>query len=314
MMETAADSGVVLWLRALRAPSLTAGAMPALVSAAVAAGEGLTFSAAHVALVFFGLVVLQSGVNLVNDLFDDESGLDKDPEFADMAFPLGSRVLQEGLISRGTMKRAAIACFALGAAMGVGLDFVHEGHVVLWLGLLGVTLGYSYTAPPLKIAYRGFGEPITFSLFGPVAGCVAYYVYTGAFSNAAAVASCVLGFWSMTILFLHHFPQRAADAKHGKKTPIVRLGHRGAGRLVPWILAAPYVLLGAAVFAEVLPAAVLAVLLTLPISFKIGRTAWTQPEHERAMAGTAMMTLGLHFLGSALLVGGLLLGEFPLAG
>ena len=302
-----------MWLRALRAPSLTAGAMPALVSAAVAAGQGLEISPAYVALVFLGLIALQSGVNLVNDLFDDESGLDKDPEFADMAFPLGSRVLQEGLISRATMKRAAIGCFALGAVVGVGLDFVHEGHVVLWIGLLGVALGYSYTAPPLKIAYRGFGEPITFSLFGPVAGCGAYYVYTGEFSEAAAVVSCVLGFWSMTILFLHHFPQRAADAKHGKQTPIVRLGHRGAGRVVPWILAAPYLLLGTAVFAGALPVATLAVGLTLPIAFKIGHTAWTRPEHERVMAGTAMMTLGLHFLGSVLLVAGLLFGEFPVS-
>jgi len=301
-------STAALWLRALRAPSLTAGAMPALVSAAVASREGLALSLPHVGLVFFGLVALQSGVNLVNDLFDDESGLDRDPEFADMAFPLGSRVLQEGLISRNAMKRAAVAAFALGGAAGLVLDSVHTGHVVLWLGLLGFALGYSYTAPPLQIAYRGFGEPITFSLFGPVAGCGAYYVYTGTVSSSSVVASCVLGFWSMTILFLHHFPQRAADAKHGKQTPVVRLGHRGAGRVVPGLLAAPYFLIGCAIAGGVFPMAASVVALTIPIAFQVARTAWQRPEHERAMASSALLTLALHFFGSLLLIVGFVFG------
>ena len=304
-------SAAVTWLRALRAPSLTAGAMPALVAFALARMNH-DVAWLHVVGVFVGLVALQAGVNLVNDLFDDASGLDRDPDFDDLAFPLGSRVLQEGIVTRAVMKRAAIACFAIGAACGVALDFVHPGHTVLGLGLLGFALGYFYTAPPLKIAYRGFGEPITFSLFGPVAGCGAFYVYTGGFAWPAFVVSCVVGLWSMTILFLHHFPQREADARHGKRTPVVRLGHERAGRLVPWMLALPYLLVGGSIVAGTFPFATALVVLTLPIAWRVGRAALTRPAHEKAMAGAAMRTLALHFFGSLALIAGFVLG--PLLG
>ena len=300
--------GPVVWLRAVRAPSLTAGAMPVVVAAAAAHADGHAVSVLLVLAVGVGLVALQSGVNLVNDYFDDASGLDADPDFADAAFPLGSRVIQEGLLSRAAVKRAAIVCFAVGAACGLALDAVHPGHVVLGLGALGFALGYSYTAPPLRIAYRGAGEPITFSLFGPVAGLGAYYVLTGTVSATAAVVSCVVGLLAMSILFLHHFPQREADARHGKQTPIVRLGAVHAGRLVPWMIGAPYALVAAAVATGTLGAGALVFALTAPLAWRVARTAFTRPEHDRAMAGAAFQTLGIHFLGSLLLAGGVALG------
>lgn len=297
--------GPLVWLRAVRAPSLTAGAMPVVVAMSAAHAAGETVDAGSALLTGLGLVALQSGVNLVNDYFDDASGLDADPDFAEAAFPLGSRVIQEGLVSRSAVKRAAILCFALGAACGVALDAVHPGHVVLWLGLMGAALGYFYTAPPVQLAYRGAGEPITFSLFGPVAGLGAYYVLTGTVTIAAALVSCVVGFFAMAILYLHHFPQRDADARHGKRTPIVRLGAERAGKLVPFLLAAPYLLVALAVAFDALPPGALALWLTVPLAWKIGRLALTRPDHERAMAAAALQMLAVHFLGSLALSAGL---------
>jgi 1,4-dihydroxy-2-naphthoate octaprenyltransferase len=278
--------------------------MPAVVAAAAARFDGHVVDPLRTGVVVVGLVALQSGVNLVNDYFDDASGLDADPDFADSPFPLGSRVIQQGLLSREAVKRGAVVCFGLGAACGLVLDTVHAGHVVLWLGLVGFALGYAYTAPPLRIAYRGAGEPITFALFGPVAGLGAYYVLTGTVSAAAIVVSCVVGALAMAILFLHHFPQRAADARHGKRTPVVRLGAVRAGRLVPWILAAPYALVVGSVAVGLLGPGALAFVLTAPLAWRVGRTACARPGHDRAMAGAAFRTLGIHFFGSLLLAAG----------
>ena len=70
----------------------------------------------------------------------------------------------------------------------------------------------------------------------------------------------MVGLLAMAILFLHHFPQYEADRKHGKKTPIVRLGPQAAGRWVPWILAAPYVLVLVGVATRLFPETTLVLL------------------------------------------------------
>jgi 1,4-dihydroxy-2-naphthoate octaprenyltransferase len=70
------------FVRALRAPSLTAGAMPVLTVSALVASRGVTPSGRIFALTLLGMVSAQGAVNLVNDYFDDASGLDADPEYA----------------------------------------------------------------------------------------------------------------------------------------------------------------------------------------------------------------------------------------
>jgi 1,4-dihydroxy-2-naphthoate octaprenyltransferase len=284
-------------LRAVRAPSLTAGAMPVLTANALVAHQGFPVDLGAFGLTLLGMIAAQSGVNLFNDYFDDRSGLDADPEFADHVFPLGSRVIQRGQLSRRGVVVFALVCFAVAAAVALVLDRLHPGHVVLRFAIVGALLGYFYTAPPLKIAYHGFGEPITFLLFGPVAGMGSYYVQTGLFDGTALLVSSVVGLLAMAILFLHHFPQYEADRRHGKKTPIVRLGPQAAGKWVPWILGAPYALVLAGVATRALPEVALAFFLTLPWSIRVSRTALARAAEPRPMSRAVGNVLLVHFLG-----------------
>ncbi len=292
-------------LGAVRAGSLVVGATPVLVLTALVAAQGWPVHGGRFALTLLGLVALQAGVNVVNDLFDDASGLDADPSFSDNPFPLGSRALQTGALGRRGMWTLAAACFAVGAACGLALDTVHPGHVVLALGVTGFVLGWFYTAPPLSIAYRGAGEPVIFLLFGPLAGLGTYYVQTGFVSPAAVLLSCAVGVLAMTILYLHHFPQHAADKKHGKQTPIVRLGPKNAGRLVPWLLVAPYALVLTAVALRLLPPFTLLFLATAPLALAAARTALRRADDARAMTGAVAQVLGVDFFGGLLLAAGL---------
>jgi 1,4-dihydroxy-2-naphthoate phytyltransferase len=296
---------VKVLLGAVRAGSLVVGATPALVLTALAAAQGWPVHGWRFALTLLGLVALQAGVNVANDLFDDASGLDADPDFAKNPFPLGSRALQSGALSRRGMWVLAAGCFGVGAACGLVLNAIHPGHVVLALGVTGFVLGWFYTAPPLSIAYRGAGEPVIFLLFGPLAGLGTYYVQTGGVNPAAVLLSCAVGVLAMTILYLHHFPQHAADAKHGKKTPIVRLGPRTAGRLVPWLLAAPYALVLAAVALALLPPFALVFFATAPLALAVARTALRRADDVRAMTGAVAQALGVDFFGGLLLAAGL---------
>ena len=186
------------------------------------------------------MLAAQGAVNLVNDFFDDASGLDADPEFEKMPFPLGSRVIQTGALTKRGVAVFAAACGAVAVVCGLALNALAPGNTVLWICLVAAVLGYFYTAPPLRIAYHGAGEPVTFLLFGPLAGAGTYFAQTGAFSPSCWLVSSVVGLMAMDILYMHHFPQHDADKRHGKRTPVVRLGPAGAGRLVPLLLGLPY--------------------------------------------------------------------------
>jgi 1,4-dihydroxy-2-naphthoate octaprenyltransferase len=288
-------------LRAVRAPSLTAGAMPVVTANALAAHRGYGVDGRVFLLTLGGMVLVQSAVNLINDYFDHRSGLDADPEFEKSPFPLGSRVIQRGEMTPTGMLLFASACFAAAGVVGVVLDRRHDGHVVLGIAIAGGLLGYFYTAPPLRIAYRGVGEPVTFLLFGPLAGLGSYYVQTGTVDAAAVLLSSIVGVLAMAILFLHHFPQFEADARYGKKTPIVRLGPRRAGRMVPVLLGLPYLLVAAGVAADLLPWPTLAFVLTAPWALQVSRAALTAADDERRMARAVGGVLAVHFFGGLVL-------------
>jgi 1,4-dihydroxy-2-naphthoate octaprenyltransferase len=297
-------------VRATRAPSLIAGALPALVLTALAAAEGHPLHGDRFALTLLGLLALQAGVNVVNDLFDDASGLDADPGFARNAFPLGSRVIQTGALSRVRMWALAAGCFAVGLVCGLWLDRLHPGHVVLALGVAGFALGFFYSAPPFQLAYRGVGEPVIFLLFGPLAGLGTYYVHTGAFAWPALLLSCVVGLLDTAILFLHHFPQREADAKHGKRTPVVRLGAEGAARLVPWLLGLPFAVVLASVALGAVSPAALAFLLAAPLALRAVRTALAHAPDPRQMMRAFSETMRFALGGGLALAAGLAVASF----
>jgi len=292
-------------LRALRLPSLTAGAMPVLTITALVAYDGVSPSGVTFALTLVGMLAAQGAVNLVNDFFDDASGLDADPEFAKNPFPLGSRVIQTGELGKRGVAAFAAVCGALAVVCGLWLDARAPGHTVLWICLAGAALGYFYTAPPLRIAYHGAGEPVTFLLFGPLAGAGTYWAQTGRVTPECLVVSTVVGLLAMDILYMHHFPQHDADKRHGKRTPVVRLGPAGAGRLVPLLLALPYALLAWALVAGLLPRAAWLSFLSLPFAFLASRIALSSPADPRRMTQAFASVFGLHFTGGLLLAAGL---------
>ena len=292
-------------VRALRAPSLTAGAMPVLTVTALVAYEGVTPNGVTFGLTLLGMLAAQGAVNLVNDYFDDASGLDADPDFAKTAFPLGSRVIQSGALSQRGVALFAAACGAVAVACGLALNARAPGDTLLGICLAAAALGYFYTAPPLRIAYHGAGEPVTFLLFGPLAGAGTHFAQTGTVTRGCLVVSSVVGLLAMAILYMHHFPQHDADKRHGKRTPVVRLGPTGAGRLVPFVLALPYALLAIGIAVGLLPAAAWLFFLSVPFAVLASRTALTEASDPRRMTQAFASVFGLHFTGGLLLAASL---------
>lgn len=199
--------------------------MPALVGAAAAWGLAREFNGPDFALTLAGLVSAHLGINLFNDYHDFLQGADganpnRNP------FSGGGPALIERRIAPPKLWVMAATSLAAAAACGVVLMIRVDGGIgpVFWLMLVGGATGYFYTAPPVKLVYRGWGEAFIFLDFGVLPVLGAYYVLTGGFSWGAALASIPVAALVTNILWINQFPDAASDAAAGKETLVVRLG------------------------------------------------------------------------------------------
>jgi len=83
--------------------------------------------------------------------------------------------LENGTLTRFTLRCAIVACFALALLTGPYLLKV-AGFFVVVFGVLGVVSSWAYAGGPLAYARHGLADPIFFVMFGVVAVVGTYYV------------------------------------------------------------------------------------------------------------------------------------------
>ena len=296
------------WITAVRAPFFTASLAPVVVGIAVAFYEGTPMRWLPAVLTLLGVVALHAGTNLANDYFDHRSRNDwvnKTPT----PFSGGSRVIQSGALSPRAVLIFALACFAVGSALGLYLWRATPGNTVLWLGLIGVASGFFYTATPVAIGYRGFGELFIGLNFGVLATLGAYYVQAGHLSAAALWASLPVSFLIAAVVYVNEFPDYAADKEVRKRTLVVLLGLKRA-RWGYWaLMAATYVAIAAAVALKILPTWALLGLLTLPAAARASAVLLANYAEPYKMLPANGITVIVH-IGTSLLVGaGMVIGK-----
>jgi len=262
-----------IWQQAVRAPSLSAAAVPVLLGTAVAVRDGF-FHGWRLLIALIGAVAIQAGTNLINDYYDYRSG-------ADSHASLGpSMVIQRGLLTPEQVWRGGIIAFGLGAILGLALVYLC-GWTILAIGIPSVAAGYFYTATPVSLAYIGLGELTVFLFMGPTIVLGAYYVMTLTFSWSALWASVALGFLVAGILHANNLRDIDTDALHGKHTLATILGRAGAIRE---LMALDVLAYGTALIASVarsLPWTALLVLLTLPRARDQIRIVQTETEPKK---------------------------------
>ena len=295
---------LLFWLHASRYEFFTGVAAPAVVGGAVAWWQVGSFHWGLWLLTVLGLILIHASANLANDYFDHLSGNDAiNREFV-RPFSGGSRVIQRGLARPWEVLAAALVCLTLGAAVGL-LLVILRGWPILILGLVGGLSGFFYTAPPLKLGYRGWGELFIALDFGVLPVLGTYFVQTRHFSVEAFWASLPVALLILAILWINQFPDYHADRAVGKRHWVVRLGRRQAAVVYATMMTLAYgtVLLGVAV--EVLPPLALLVVLSLPLTARGINVALREYDHPQALVPANAATIAVHLLLSLLLATGL---------
>jgi 1,4-dihydroxy-2-naphthoate octaprenyltransferase len=165
-------------------------------------------------------LLIQVGTNLANDYYDHARGGDTQ----DRIGPL--RVTQGGLIPPETVKRATY--LVLGVALLLGIYLVWIGGVpILLIGLASLVCAVAYTGGPYPLAYHGLGDLFVFLFFGLVAVGGTYWVQAAAFGPEVLLAGAGMGAMNTAILAINNLRDLETDARAGKRTLAVWLGHGG---------------------------------------------------------------------------------------
>ena len=292
-----------LALRTTRLPFLSATIVPVVLGIVIAASHG-AFDLFSAILTIIGASFVQLAINVSNDVFDTMQGAD-DANVTPTQFSGGSRVLQYGLVTFRQMATLGAGLYAAGALVGLLLLAIRGSTELLAIGLIGFVVGIGYTAPPLKLVYRGLGEIAVAIGFGPLMLLGAYVVQTrGALSWEPFVVSIPVALLVALILYVNEIPDRRGDAHAGKRTLPVRFSRSAVIGGYRVAALGAYVAVVAGVLVGILPIPTLLALLTLPLALQVSRTLEPNYDNPYGLMAVMGVNIKLHLVvGLALLAG-----------
>jgi 1,4-dihydroxy-2-naphthoate octaprenyltransferase len=199
---------------------------------------------------FAGIFLVLVAVELFNEYFDAREGGDRifspgDAGIPTYFFPLG--------------------ILALGLAFVVGVYLtLQTGWPVLLFCFLGFLGAYFYVGPPIRWAYRGFGELTIGLCYGPFMVLGSFYLQTKTVEFVPFFVSLVGGLSIFCLAVLNEIPDYYQDRLVGKRNLVVRLGKQKAIVLLKSCLAGLFLLLALGVVLRIVPLFAIAAVVTLP--------------------------------------------------
>ena len=148
---------VLRYFAATRPAFLSVTFVACILGLACASGSGVALNPASATLTLFFALVAHAGANVLNDYYDSRSGCDAANTERVFPFTGGSRFIQNGVISERAAGAFGYALLAAVVPAGLWLTW-HSAPGLILVGLLGLLVGWAYSAPPLKLQSRGMGE------------------------------------------------------------------------------------------------------------------------------------------------------------
>jgi len=260
------------YIKALRAPFLAGSIAPVLIGTALAYANGYFYLRNFIAALV-GVASLHTFANMINDLHD--AGGSDAVNLRVTPFSGGSRAIQE----EGLKKSALIVMivFFLLLALASALWMIKAGRpLAIPIGLLGLFIGWAYSAPPLQLMSKGWGEILIFFAFGPLVTLGAYYAMSGLLSLDAFVMGIPQGFLITGVIWINEFPDYDADKSVGKNNLVVRIGPEMARYLYCFIMTMSFMSIIFIVAIMHISFLIMLAFISFPMTFKAMKIAWKE--------------------------------------
>lgn len=301
-MTASSSSLPALWIKALRAYSYPASVVPIALGTALAYRQIGSVRWGAFAIALAGGILLHTGCNLINDVYDYRRGIDREGTFG------GSGVLVARELSIEAVAAAGWGCLVAGGLLGAIL-VADVGWPLVVLGAFGVAAAALYTATPLAAKIHGLGNPLVFAAMGVGMTLGGEMVQTGSASLRAALASMPIGLLVTAILHANDTRDLADDRESSIRTLAIGLGAERSRMVLSALLAAAYLATVALALTGIVPLGAVAALVTAPLALAIHRLAWSDVgERSPSLRDAPERTAKLHLAFGALYTLGIAFG------
>ena len=166
-------------------------------------------------------------INYSNDYFDVEVDQYSRPT----QFSGGSGVLLKYPELKNFTLYFSISMLAISLTLGLIFSYFYNSLEFLILTVAGNLLGWFYTAPPLKLSYRGWGELATIFSGFLIPG-LGFAAISGVINYQFLIFSVPIMLFYVLFILIVEVPDRNADKIGGKNTFLVRFGLTSASVLM----------------------------------------------------------------------------------
>lgn len=220
--------------------------------------DHITWDILRILLVILAAVLLQSGMNMMNNYFEEDVSeeIKKDRKYRFLGY---KRTYEEIL----TFK-TGIICFIITTSIGVYLS-LYSGIEFLIIGLIGIFAAYAYAGEPFCYKKYGLGVLMSFLMMGPLMAYGSFYVFSKSFSIEPILYSFTSGLFIPAILLANEIRDYEEDKRKFVGTLTVRIGYKNGKLLYYSLIALAYINIILLTAIKYISISALAVLVTLPL-------------------------------------------------
>jgi 1,4-dihydroxy-2-naphthoate octaprenyltransferase len=224
---------MVKLLKVARPQFLIVGLALFVLGALVAVVLGAPFSLNRLLVGYLVILSAQLSVHFSNDYFDVASDRPGGPTLISG----GGGVLLEHPELREPIKWIAIGLILFSFAMGI--YFVRTYAYPFWIMgfiALGNLAGWFYSAPPLRLSYRGLGELCYTFAAGLLIPAMGYLTMRGALDTGGIFFLAPLILYGLVSILSVEIPDMEDDRLSNKRTWVADRGRRFGFMVIGWLL------------------------------------------------------------------------------
>jgi 1,4-dihydroxy-2-naphthoate octaprenyltransferase len=217
------------FLRIIRIHIVVGGALAFSLGALLAIVGGGSFDPARVVLGYTVVLLGDLSSHYSNDYFDVEV----DRYIEQKKFFAGSNLLVTNPYLRSLSRYVSLSLLALSNILAVALVLFLGAPIEFFIVILGASLvGWFYSAPPLRLTSRGFGEASVGCVTGFAIPALGYLAVRGRFDPLFVYFAVPFVMYGFMLSLSLEAPDVEVDRKGGKRNLAVRIGARSVFFLI----------------------------------------------------------------------------------